>query len=169
MEFEGKEADRAEEFFGESKREVPLWLYSVILVVYAISIVALGFAGAGMMWIFIDIDLRSTAKHVLAGLVVSVMLLIIFSHLKDTRKGVSKNMLAIQCSQLGASYSRKVQAIVKLHGRSAMVRWNNQTKFCREPWFGNSWSELRKRRDWRQARIDDIMRYANSLLPTAKL
>ena len=169
MELEGKEAEQAEKLLSDSKREVPLWLYRVILVMYVLSIAGMIVAGVGMMWVFIYIDLRGAAKLTLAGLVVSVMILIVFSHLKDTYAGVGKEMLEAQCHQLAASYSRKVQAIVKLHGRSAMVRWNNQTKFGREPWFGDSWSELRKRRDWRQARIDDIMHYANSMLPTAKL
>ena len=169
MEFEGKDADRAEEFFGGAKREVPLWLYRVILVMYVLSIAGMIAAGVGMMWIFIYIDLRGAAKLTLAGLVISVMVLIVFSHLKDSYTGVSKNMLAIQCGQLGTSYSRKVQAIAQLHGPSAVTRWRNQAEFVREPWFGDSWSELRKRRDWRQARIDDIMHYANSMLPTAKL
>lgn len=169
MEFEGKDADLAEEFFGESKREVPLWLYRVILVMYVLGIVALITSGAGMVSIFIDIDLRGAGKLALAGLVVSVMVLIVFSHLKDTYTGVSKTELAIQCGQLGTACARKIQAIAKLHGPSAVVIWRNQTDFVREPAFGTSWSELRERRDWRQARIDDIMQYANSMLHTAKL
>lgn len=166
---EGKEADRAEKLLGDAKREVPLWLYCVILVVYVLSIVALVTAGVGMVSIFVDIDLRGAGKLTLAVLIASVMMLIVFSHLKDSREGVSKMMLTIQCAQLAAGYSRKAQAIVKVHGPSAMVNWNNQTKFGREPWFGDSWSELRKRRDWRQGRVDDIMHFANSMLPTAKL
>lgn len=169
MELEGKEADRAEKLLGDAKREVPLWLYRVILVVYVLSIVALVTAGVGMVSIFVDIDLRGAGKLTLAVLIASVMMLIVFSHLKDSREGVSKMMLTIQCAQLAAGYSRKAQAIVKVHGPSAMVNWNNQTKFGREPWFGDSWSELRKRRDWRQGRVDDIMHFANSMLPTAKL
>ena len=169
MELEGKEAERAEKLLGDTKREVPMWLYRVIHVMYVFGIVALVAAGVGMVSIFIDIDLRGAGKLALAGLVVSVMVLIVFSHLKDTCEGVSKAMLEAQCYQLAAIYTRKVQAIVKLHGRSAMVSWNNQTKFNREPVFGDSWSELRERRDWRQARIDDIMHYAKSMLPTAKL
>lgn len=95
MEFEGKEADLAEEFFSDAKREVPLWLYRVILVVYVLSIVVLVVAGIGMVSIFIDIDLRGAGKLALAGLVVSVMVLIVFSHLKDSCKGVSKTEMAI--------------------------------------------------------------------------
>lgn len=95
MEFEGKDADLAEEFFSDAKREVPLWLYRVILVVYVLSIVALVVAGIGMVSIFIDIDLRGAGKLALAGLVVSVMVLIVFSHLKDSCKGVSKTEMAI--------------------------------------------------------------------------
>jgi hypothetical protein len=169
MEFEGKDADLAEEFFSDAKREVPLWLYRVILVVYVLSIVVLVVAGIGMVSIFIDIDLRGAGKLALAGLVVSVMVLIVFSHLKDSCKGVSKTEMAIKCGQLGTACSRKIQAIAKLHGPSAVVIWRNQTDFVHEPAFGTSWSELRERRDWRQARIDDIMHYANSMLPTAKL
>ena len=169
MELEGKEADRAEEYFGNTKREVPLWLYRFILVVYVLSIVALVIAGAGMVSIFVDIDLRGVGKLTLAGLVISVMVLIVFRHLKDTYKGVSKKVLEDQCYRLGVSYANKVQAIANLHGPSAVISWRNQTEYSREPWFGDSWSELRKRRDWRQARIDDIMHYANSMLTTAKL
>lgn len=97
MEFEGNEADWAEEFFGDSKREVPLWLYEVIEVAYAISLIMFISSLGGLVWIYIDIEAGVTSTMIIAGLITSVLGLTIFGRLKSTRKGVSKKMLEHQC------------------------------------------------------------------------